>query len=161
MKVQFIHGLEGSPHGKKATYLAGRFELLAPSMDTRNFEAAVRTQAAELEGFAPDVLVGSSFGGAVAVALLDRGVWRGPTVLLAPAHRYFFGVERLPDGVAVIIAHGRRDDVISFADSERLAATGSREFVELVEVDDGHRLDSLVDGEALADLVRRVAMLGR
>jgi pimeloyl-ACP methyl ester carboxylesterase len=121
----------------------------------------VRAQAAELQGFTPHVLVGSSFGGAVAVAMLDRGIWRGPTVLLAPAYRYFFGVARLPPGVPVIIAHGRSDDVISLADSHDLAATGSPEFVELVELDDGHRLDSLVESEALADLVRRAATLGR
>jgi hypothetical protein len=44
--------------------------------------------------------VGSSFGGAVAVVLLQRGAWRGPTLLLAPA-AVELGVEpRLPLGHA-------------------------------------------------------------
>jgi len=35
--------------------------------------------------FVPDVVVGSSFGGAVALLMVLAGMWRGPTVLLAPA----------------------------------------------------------------------------
>jgi len=35
--------------------------------------------------FVPDVVVGSSFGGAVALLLVLAGEWKGPTVLLAPA----------------------------------------------------------------------------
>jgi len=35
----------------------------------------------------PDVVVGSSWGGAVALACIQTGVWYGPTLLLAPAHQ--------------------------------------------------------------------------
>ena len=43
-------------------------------------------QRKAIDRFQPDVLVGSSFGGAVAVFLALRGGWRGPLLLLAPAH---------------------------------------------------------------------------
>ena len=82
LRVQFIHGLEGSPQGSKARLFAEHFEALTPAMDTGDFESCVETQRAALESFRPDVLVGSSFGGAVAVALLQRGLWSGPTLLL-------------------------------------------------------------------------------
>ena len=85
MRVQFIHGLEGSPQGSKARVLAEHFDAITPAMDTKDFAGCVATQAEVIGSFRPDVLVGSSFGGAVAVALLMRGDWRGPTLLLAQA----------------------------------------------------------------------------
>jgi len=33
-RVQFIHGLEGSPQGTKARVLSQHFETLTPAMDT-------------------------------------------------------------------------------------------------------------------------------
>lgn len=154
MKVQLIHGLEGSPTGAKARYLRGYFELLAPSMDTTNFEASVAVQAEALRGFEPDVLVGSSFGGAVALALLQRGLWQGPTLLLAPAVGYFGVAPSVPEGVSVSIVHGTRDAICPLEQSRILARTGSPGRVELVEVDDEHRLDSLLASDSLAELVR-------
>ncbi|GMV19307.1 MAG: hypothetical protein AMXMBFR56_75310 [Polyangiaceae bacterium] len=154
MKVQLIHGLEGSPTGAKAKYLGRHFELRAPGMDTGDFEGAVATQAAAVQEHRPEVLVGSSFGGAVALALMQRGLWRGPTLLLAPAVGHF-GVEgRIPDGVRVTLVHGTRDEICPIEWSRALARTGSPALVRLVEVDDEHRLGSLLEGEALADFVR-------
>ena len=54
-------------------------------MDTSDFRGCVALQRAALDEFRPDVLIGSSFGGAVAVALLNQGDWSGPTLLLAQA----------------------------------------------------------------------------
>ena len=83
-RVHFIHGLEGSPGGRKARLLAHHFDAVTPAMDTSDFEACVTRHAELLSGDGrPDVLAGSSFGGAVAVALLQRGHWAGPTLLLA------------------------------------------------------------------------------
>ena len=87
LEVQYAHGLESSPQGDKARFLATQFDVSAPAMDTRDFAACVEQQARELERFQPDVLVGSSFGGAVALALLQQQRWSGPTLLLAPAAR--------------------------------------------------------------------------
>jgi alpha/beta superfamily hydrolase len=157
LRVQFIHGLEGSPQGSKATFLAKHFEATTPAMDTRNFAGCVALHARIVEEFRPEVLVGSSFGGAVAVALLAAGKWHGPTLLLAPAHRHFGVEESLPPGVAVIIAHGTRDDVVDIEGSRGLAHSSSAEWAELLEVDDDHRLESLVTSGRLAELVREVA----
>lgn len=153
--VLFVHGLEGSPQGSKARFLAQHFDAVAPALDTSDFEACVRTVADAISSRRPDVLVGSSFGGAVALALLQRGVFSGPTLLLAPAARALGLEARLPEGVPVIIAHGNRDTVVNPEDSRRLAATSTS--VELVWVDDEHRLQSLVDSGELAELVRRSA----
>jgi predicted esterase len=157
LRVQFIHGLEGSPQGEKARFLAERFEATAPAMNTADFEASLEVQHRALEDFSPDVLVGSSFGGAVALELLRRSYFRGPTVLLAPAARAFGIPLVIPEGVPVVIVHGLRDELIDPNDSVVLGRTGSPGLVETVEVDDGHRLTSIVASGALGLFCERVA----
>lgn len=154
LRVQFIHGLEGSPKGSKARVLARRFETRTPTMDTQDFEACVACQAETLASFRPDVLVGSSFGAAVAVALLERGLWRGPTLLLAQAALRQRSDARLPEDVTVWLVHGRQDEVIDPADSRKLAQTGAADRVRLIEIDDDHPLHASV---ASGQLVRWVA----
>jgi pimeloyl-ACP methyl ester carboxylesterase len=136
LRVHFIHGLESSPQGEKARFFAAHFDAVTPSMDTRDLEGAIRTQALAIRtaieaGRGPDVVVGSSFGGAIAVALLARGLWRGPTLLLAQA------AQKL--GVV-----------------DPLTRTGTLGLVTLEEVDDEHRLSSLVASGRLAELVREL-----
>ncbi|HEY6559442.1 MAG TPA: YqiA/YcfP family alpha/beta fold hydrolase [Polyangiaceae bacterium] len=159
LRVLFVHGLESSPQSSKAVFLAEHFTALTPAMDTSDFEGCVALQAREIAAFRPDVVVGSSFGGAVVVALLERAAWRGPTLLLAPAQRHYPVAERLPEGTAVYIVHGTRDDVVSIDGSRSLAQSGTPALVRLVEVDDEHRLQSLVTSGRLAELVRAVSAL--
>lgn len=156
-RVLFIHGLESSPQSSKALFLSAHFDALTPAMDTRSFASAVEVQADQIAQFRPDVVVGSSFGGAVLLKLLERGSWRGPSVLLAPAHRHYGVEERLPPDVPVILVHGTRDDIVSIAGSRALAKTGTPGLVRLVEVDDEHRLQTLVESGRLAELVREIA----
>jgi alpha/beta superfamily hydrolase len=153
LRLQFIHGLEGSPQGAKAQLFAEHFTALTPVMDTRDFAACVEVQAAALASFQPDVLVGSSFGGAVAVALLQRGLWRGPTLLLAQAALRYELPAQLPEGVHVWLVHGLRDDVVDIADSRILAQSGTPGLVRLVEVDDDHSLHGMVENGQLVDVV--------
>jgi alpha/beta superfamily hydrolase len=157
LRVQFIHGLEGSPQGTKARLLARHFETLAPEMDTGDFDACVALQADAIAAFQPDVLVASSFGGAVAVELLQRGLWRGATLLLAQAALRRDAPAELPPGVSVWLVHGLRDEQIDIDDSRRLAATGSPERVVLHEVDDDHSLHETVRSGRLVELVRELA----
>ncbi|HKA14646.1 MAG TPA: YqiA/YcfP family alpha/beta fold hydrolase [Myxococcota bacterium] len=151
VRVQFIHGLESSPQGVKAQLLARHFTARTPAMNTRDFAASVDVQAAVVREFAPRVLVGSSYGGAVAVELLQRGVWRGPTLLLAQAALRIGLPAALPPGVTVWLVHGTRDEIIDPEDSRVLARSGSPERVRLIEVDDAHSLHTTVeDGRLLA-----------
>jgi hypothetical protein len=159
LRVQFAHGLESSPQGSKARLLAQHFEACTPAMNTRDFESCVGVHAGALLRFAPDVLIGSSFGGAVVVALLERQLWRGPTLLLAQAAIHYNPHARLPQGVPVLLVHARQDDVVPVEHSRNLVATAPTS-AELVECDDDHALSQLVASGELVALVRRVAALG-
>lgn len=156
LRVQFVHGLEGSPRGSKARLLAAHFDARTPAMDTADFESCVKTQADMLSEFEPDVLVGSSFGGAVAVALLERGLWRGPTLLLAQAALRYDENARLPEGVTVWLVHGQGDEIVDPEESRQLARTGSPERVRLIEVDDDHPLHRSVESGKLIEWVRAI-----
>ena len=156
-KVLFVHGLEGSPQGAKARLFAEHFEAQTPAMDTSDFEACVAVQRAAIEAFRPDVLVGSSFGGAVAVALLATGAWRGPTLLLAQAAVHYDPAASLPQDVTVWLAHGTGDTLIPVEHSRQLAATGDPERVRVIEVDDDHPLHASVENGDLLDWVRAIA----
>lgn len=156
LRVLFVHGQESGPQGTKARLLAAHFDALTPAMDTRDFEGCVGQIGRAAAAFQPDLVVGSSFGGAVALALLQRGLWRGPTLLLAPAGAEL-GLElRLPEDAWVWIVHGTRDDVVPIATSLTLARTGTPERVRLLEVHDDHRLSATVASGRLVALVREL-----
>ena len=156
LRVQFIHGLEGSPQGAKAQLFAQHFTAITPAMNTNDLEGCVALQAATLGSFKPDVLVGSSFGGAVAVVLLQRGLWRGPTLLLAQAAKHYGLALELPARIHVWLVHGTRDDVVDISESRALARSGTPELVRLIEVDDDHPLQGMVESGRLVTIVREL-----
>ena len=156
-KVLFIHGLEGSPQGSKARLFDAHFDALTPAMDTQDFAGCVEVQREAIKSFRPDVLVGSSFGGAIAVALLAAGAWRGPTLLLAQAAIHYDATATLPPDLTVWLAHGTRDERIPVSHSRQLAATGTPDRIRLLEVDDDHPLHASVENGDLLDWVRQIA----
>ena len=73
------------------------------------YDAAVRTAQAEYDQHQPDVIVGSSRGGAVALNINSRDT---PLVLLCPAWKKWGTVSKLKPNA--LILHSRKDDVIRF-----------------------------------------------
>lgn len=168
MRILFVHGLESHPGGSKVRALREQgFEVVAP--DLRPALAAAADRAEALAGCAaaveaaltpdraPDVVVGSSWGGAVTGELVRRGRWSGPTVLLAPAvAKAGVEVEAITAALRampapVVVVHDPTDDVVPFADSVALA--GGSVTLRSVRAG-GHRLMELVDSGALAALIR-------
>ena len=136
MKILFLHGWRSVPGGVKPTYLrdAGH-GVLNPPLDDEDFDAAVRTAQAEHDQHKPDVIVGSSRGGAVAMNI-DSG--DRPLVLLCPAWKNW-GTAAIVKPQTIIL-HSRQDDVIPFSDSEELVANSGLSPESLVEVGSDHRL---------------------
>lgn len=170
-KVLYLHGLESGPNAGKAVALrkAG-FEVEAPALDTAATAALVNrgsrlpaAYTAALDGplaqardallaFRPDVVVGSSFGGAVLLRLVGDPAWTGAVaVMLAGAGPKMTGIDKLPPGVDVVLVHGRQDDVIPIDDSRGLAASSATAL--LIEVHDDHRLSATTASGLLAAVV--------
>jgi hypothetical protein len=115
MKVLFLHGWQSVPGGVKPTFLAQHgHEVINPKLPDEDFEEAVRIAQAEFDKHQPDVVVGSSRGGAVAMNLSSGET---PLVLLCPAWKKW-GIARTVKPGTVIL-HSRAD-VVPFADSEEL-----------------------------------------
>lgn len=145
-----------------------RRHVLAAEALSRSFDDCVRVAAAAAAESEADVLVGSSWGGAVALELVASGRWTGPAILLAPALERVHRRGRREDADMRMDAltqaaarqslrtfHDPTDDVVPFADSEALRA---RCGIPVVRVDaGGHRLLGLLDSGALAAAVRDLA----
>ena len=147
MKILFLHGWQSVPGGVKPTYLAQHgHEVVNPALPDEDFEAAVRIAQAEYDRHQPQVVVGSSRGGAVALNI-NSGDAR--LVLLCPAWKKYGTARAVKKNTTVL--HFRADDVVPFADSEELARSSGLPASALVEVGSDHRL---ADPEALAAMLR-------
>jgi hypothetical protein len=136
MKILFLHGWQSVPGGVKPTYLADHgHEVINPALPDEDFSEAVRIAQAAFDQHDPDVIVGSSRGGAVAMNIRS-----GETrlVLLCPAWKRFGAARTVKSGTTIL--HSRADEVIPFADSEELLRTSGPAQAALVEVGTDHRL---------------------
>jgi hypothetical protein len=147
MKILFLHGWNSVVGGVKPTYLREHgHDVINPALPHGDFAAAVRIAQAAFDEHQPEVVVGSSRGGAVALNI-DSGAAR--LVLLCPAWKKYGTVKRAKPGT--IILHSRADDVVPFADSEELVRISGLPASAVVEVGTDHRL---ADPEPLAVMLR-------
>ena len=144
MKILFLHGWQSVPGGVKPTYLKDHgHEVINPKLPDEDFAEAVRIAQNEFDKHRPDVVVGSSRGGAVAMNI-DSGDAR--LVLLCPAWKKWGTAKKAKPGT--VILHCRADDVVSFAETEELAKISG---ATLIEVGCDHRL---ADPESLAAMLK-------
>lgn len=136
MTILFLHGWHSVPGGVKPTFLASRgHRVLNPALDDDDFEAAVRTAQSEFDRHKPDVIVGSSRGGAVALALISGDT---PLVLLCPAWKKYAPRKSAKPNTTIL--HSRADDIVPFADSEELVRASGLARSALIEIGSDHRL---------------------
>jgi hypothetical protein len=144
MKILFLHCWHSVPGGVKPTYLEEHgHKVINPALDDDDFAAAVATAQAEFDRHQPEVVVGSSRGGAVAMNINSGDA---KLVLLCPASKNWGTSGTVKPGT--VILHSRADDVIPFADSEELAKNSG---ATLIEVGTDHRL---ADSEPLEKMLR-------
>lgn len=146
MKILFLHGWTSTPGGKKPTYLASHgHEVLNPALPDDDFDGSVRIAQAEYDKGKPDVIVGSSRGGAVAMNIDSKDK---PLVLLCPAWKKYGAATTVKSNTTIL--HSQQDDVVPFADSEELIANSGLPAEALIEVGSDHRL---ADPEPLAKML--------
>ena len=144
MRILFLHGWNSVPGGVKPTYLKNHgHTVINPALNDDDFAAALATAQTEFDKHQPDVVVGSSRGGAVAMNINSGNA---KLVLLCPAWKKWGMVNMVRP--ATVILHSRADDVIPFANSEELARISG---AILIEVANDHRLS---DPEPLAAMLR-------
>jgi len=148
MTILFLHGWQSIPGGVKPTYLSTHgHTVINPALPDEDFEEAIRIAQAEFDRHHPQVVVGSSRGGAVAMNIRSGSA---KLVLLCPAWKKYGTAKTV--GLETVILHSRADDVVPFEDSEELAAgSGAR----LIEVGSDHRL---ADQEPLARMLRECSI---
>ncbi len=149
MKILYLHGWHSVVGGVKPTYLKSHgHEIVQPSLDHEDFEAALRTAQAAFDQHQPEVVVGSSRGGAVAMNLESR---QARIVLLCPAWKNWGTATTVKPGT--LILHSRADDVVPFGDSLDLISKSNLTESALIEIGQDHRL---ADPEPLKALLRAV-----
>ena len=147
-KVLFLHGLESKPSGTKAKHLEKMgHTVLNPALPKYSFEESIAIAQGVIDREMPDVVVGSSRGGAVAMCL-NPGYAK--TVLIAPAWSHFRQTAGSAVSPSTMILHSEKDKVVLLEDSTHLAKTYG---ATLVRVGDCHRMNDEQALEALEDAV--------
>ena len=162
VKILFLHGLEGTPEGEKAVYLKSKWGAKVPSLRTNllhelkskhagiewkdipktEFRAALsrvyQDALSALNYEKPDVIIGSSMGGALLAKLIIDGHWSGNSIFLAPAIQPLLGEVVLPEMRNAVWILGEMDAVVTNGPNicHCLKSGGSLTVVS----SDGHRL---------------------
>ena len=120
-----------------------------PPIPDDDFDVAVWIAQVEFDRHRPDVVVGSSRGGAVAMNLkIDV-----PLVLLCPAWKHWGMATKVKPGT--VILHSKADEVAPFADSQELLRNGGLPESALIVVGDEHRLADAESLRAMLEAVER------
>jgi alpha-beta hydrolase superfamily lysophospholipase len=147
MKLLFLHGWQSVPGGVKPSFLAQHgHEVINPKLPNEDFNEAVRVAQAEFDTHQPEVVVGSSRGGAVA---MNMNTGEARLVLLCPAWKKYGSSSTVKP--CTVILHSTADDVVPFGDSEILVRNSGLPASALIEVGTDHRL---ADQEPLAKLLQ-------
>ncbi len=179
LKVLFLHGLEGNPDGTKASYLRQKYDTRIPMLDTLKLRK-LKDQYAEfawpeiprdkiikaatkpleqaqkaIKEYHPDIIVGSSLGGAILAMLVRDDIWNGPTLFLASGAQLLFGVTDLMNRASASRhwIHGMCDSIVPYTHSLN-AAQESYGTCQLI--DDDHRLESIIDSGILAEAIENL-----
>jgi pimeloyl-ACP methyl ester carboxylesterase len=138
----FIHGLEGTSQGAKATLLRSLF----PATLTPDFHGSLEQRMADLYPILGDqvvwTVVGSSFGGLMAAIFACQQPARvRKLVLMAPALilPQFEDSRPSPVDIPTIVYHGQQDNIVPLEPTRKLAQQYFRNLT-FHEVDDDHGL---------------------
>jgi hypothetical protein len=120
VKILYLHGWNSTPGGIKPTYLKDHgHTVFNPILADDDCEEAARIAQVEFDQHRPDVVVGSSKGGAVA---MNINLGSTPLVLLCPAWKRWGRATKVKPGT--IILHSQADEVVPFG---RFGGTGAEQ----------------------------------
>lgn len=147
-RVLYLHGWNSVVGGLKPSSLqAVGHTIIEPVLDSDDFDSALRVAQKAFEDYQPELVIGSSRGGALVINLqLPDATSR---ILLCPAWRKWGKITRVP--VNTLVLHSPSDDVIPFADSQTLIETSGLSGSHLQRIGSDHRLATPEAIKALGD----------
>jgi alpha-beta hydrolase superfamily lysophospholipase len=154
MKILFLHGYGSDPNGIRPIFLEeSGYEVIHPALPDEDFAESLRIAQEAFDQGQPDVIVGSSRGGAVAMNM-DTG--NTPLVLIAPSWKKRGTATTVK--ARTIILHSAHDDVVPFDDSRELLRRSGLPEDRLVVVGENHRM---VDQAAFGALLEAVEIFSK
>ncbi len=148
MIILFLHGWESTPGGKKPQYFQDHgHTVLNPALPADSFEKTLHVAQEAFDQGGPDIVIGSSRGGAAAMNL---SIGETPLLLICPAWKNWGEAKSVKSGT--VIVHSPKDEVVPFAHSQELVKA-SPPGVRLVEVGADHRMADKETLEAILNLV--------
>jgi len=155
MKILYLHGWNSACGGVKPSNLAGQgHEVVEPELPDDDFDAALGIAQAEFAKIKPDLVFGSSRGGALAINLDSGDV---PLVLLCPAWKRWGSASKVKAGTQIL--HSREDEVVPFEDTLELLRNSALDEALLVVTGADHRLCDPASLAAMNEAVLRTANL--
>lgn len=149
MKILFLDGLGSNPSGRKPAFLRDHgFEVGYPVLPEWDFDEAVRTAQDAFDAHRPDVIVGYSRGGAVAMNMESGDV---PLVLLVLAWKYRGAANTVKP--RTLLLHSPDDVLVPIDDSRELVRNSGLPETALRVVGEEH---DMTDLEALRALILAV-----
>ena len=166
VRVLFLHGLEGSPSGEKALHLQELWTAGCPTLRTdkliqlrsdlgqkkwlsagkKRLNEALQPAYADacdaVRYMKPNVVVGSSMGGALLAKMVIEGRWSGDCVFLAPAIEDLLGSVTLPEMNSSVWVLGECDDIVTNAPNIQYCKNVRGNLI--ISPQDGHRLHRAV-----------------
>lgn len=144
-KVLFLDGIGCNPTGFKPRFIRDLgYEVAAPMLPDRDLAAAVMIAETACAEFQPDVIVGYSRGGGLALMLCDEHT---PRVLIAPALKYVTEGRGFAGRLAIL--HSATDDSLPLEDVRAHLQRCGLASADLRVVGDDH---TMIDAPALAAL---------
>jgi len=154
MKILFLHGTGSKLGDVRASYLIEHgHDVLNPALPDDNFDDTVRIAQSEYDQGSPEVVVGSSRGGAAAMNMISGDT---PLVLLCPAWKRYGNATKTKPNTTIL--HSKADERVPFSESEELVENSGLPSSALIDVGTQHRL---TDQESLAAMLRTVEETAR
>lgn len=135
MKVLLLHGWFSTGETKHSSLLTMGHEVIKPSLNNIFFSSALKSAQEAYDKYRPDVIVGSSRGGAVALNMESNET---PLLLIAPAWKRFGKkLDALKNNIYVM--HSEYDNTVSYKDSVELVSLNPN--ICLFTVGNDHQLN--------------------
>jgi pimeloyl-ACP methyl ester carboxylesterase len=154
LKILFLNGYGSQPGGVNPAILGVHgYTVVEPDLPDNNFARSVTTAQRVFSRHQPDVVVGWSRGGAVAMSIDSKSA---PLILIAPAWTNWGTMATVKPEVGIL--HSPHDELISIEDSRELLRNSSLPEDQLVAVGEDHRMS---DQNTFVALLEMVESFGR